>query len=100
MFSPSEGVYTSGMSDPFNGEQIQFPVICHFKIIADNMPGVKTMLEKKLQDLGVVNPLNEGSHSQGGKYVTYNLEVKVASKEYMTQLDHAIRTTKHVRMVL
>ena len=88
------------MSDPFDGEKIKFPVMCHFKIIADNMPGVKVMLEKKLQDLGVVNPLSEGLHSQGGKYVTYNLDVKVASLEYMNQLDHAIRTTKHVRMVL
>ncbi len=86
--------------DPFHGEEIKFPVVCHFKIIADNMPGVRTMLEKKLQDLGVVNPLSEGTHSSGNKYVTYNLEVKVASKEYMAQLDHAIRTTKHVRMVL
>jgi putative lipoic acid-binding regulatory protein len=88
------------MSDPFNGEEIQFPVICHFKIIADNMPGVKTMLEKKLQDLGVVNPLSEGTHSAGNKYVTYNLEVKVGSKEYMMQLDQAIRHAPHVKMVL
>ncbi len=58
------------------------------------------MLEKKLQDLGVINPLSEGMHSSGNKYVTYNIEVKVASKEYMTQLDQAIRSTKHVRMVL
>jgi len=88
------------MSDPFNGEEIKFPVICHFKIIADNIPGVRTMLEKKLQDLGVINPLSEGTHSSGNKYVTYNIEVKVASKEYMYQLDTSIRTTKHVRMVL
>lgn len=87
-------------NDPFNGEEIKFPVICHFKIIADNMPGVRIMLEKKLQDLGVINPLSEGTHSSRNKYVTYNIEVKVASKEYMHQLDNAIRTTKHVRMVL
>ena len=74
--------------------------MCHFKIIADNMPGVRTMLEKRLQDLGVINPLSEGTHSLGNKYVTYNIEVKVASKEYMERLDHAIRTTNHVRMVL
>ena len=88
------------MSDPFNGEEIKFPVICHFKIIADNMPGVRVMLEKKLQDLGVINPLSEGTHSSHNKYVTYNIEVKVASKEYMYPLDQAIRSTPHVKMVL
>ncbi len=58
------------------------------------------MLLKNSKISGVINPLSEEAHSSGNKYVACNIENKVARKEYMYQLDHAIRTTKYVCMVL
>jgi len=84
----------------FGGEEIQFPVLCHYKIIADRMDGVKPMIEKKLQDMGVVNPLNDGTVSANGKYISYDIDIKVASKDFMKKIDDGLRSIPHVRMVM
>ena len=84
----------------FEGEKIQFPVMCYYKVIAEDLPGMEFIIETILIENHVKSPAVKGNKSAGGKYVTYNIEVFVNSLESMNAIDHALRNIKGVRMVL
>lgn len=84
----------------FEGEEIQFPVLCYYKVIAEDLPGMEFIIETTLIENHVKTPAIKGNRSSGGKYVTYNIEVYVNSLETMNKIDAALRAIKGVRMVL
>ncbi len=85
--------------EPFEGRELQFPLTCHFKIIAEEGRDVRTLLEIALAELEIHSPLERGNQSVQGSYVTYNLSVFVDSLESMNLIDGALRAVKGVRMV-
>jgi putative lipoic acid-binding regulatory protein len=84
----------------FEGEEIKFPVLCYYKVIAEDLPGMEFIIETVLIENHVKTPAVKGNRSAGGKYVTYNIEVFVNSLETMNAIDAALRNIKGVRMVL
>ena len=85
--------------DVFGGEKLQFPVECHYKIIAEG-ESVRVLLEIVLEELGITAPLGAGNHSSHGKYVTFNFDWTVDSQEMMERIDARLRSVKGVRIVL
>ena len=58
-----------------DGPDLEFPLYCHYKIIAETSSGIRGRIEKVLLELDIVEPLIEGSHSEKGRYVTYNVKI-------------------------
>lgn len=79
---------------------IAFPVLCHYKIIAENDAGVERQIRQVLKDFGIQRPLRIGRRSTKGKYQAYNVEVVVNSKAFMEKLDAALREIPGVKWVL
>lgn len=86
--------------DGLDPEEIRFPVECFFKIIAEDLPGVRAALEKTLRRLEITSELVEGAHSSAGRYVTYELRWVVASLESMREIDRELKAVRGVKMVL
>ena len=57
-------------------------------------------LEKALFNMGIMNPVTAGNHSARDRYVSFNISIVVNSKEYMDEVDQALRQIPGVRMVL
>lgn len=87
------------MPDP-KPEDIQFPVLCHYKIIAEEHEGVQTAIEKVFLEVNIRVRFEKGRHSDGGKYVTFNADVLIHSLELMQHIDRALRRIQGVKFVL
>lgn len=83
----------------FENEKINFPVDCHFKVIAEDIPNLAFVIETVLMELKVDAPVVEGNKSAKGKYVTYNVTVRVNFQEEMNAIDAALRNIQGVKMV-
>ena len=82
-------------------EELLFPQVCHIKIIADADEGlIRTAIELVFEISEKITALTEGHRSEGGKYVTYNISVRVYSKIEMDKLDVSLRMIPGVRFVL
>lgn len=80
--------------------ELKFPLQCHFRIVAEDRPGIQSELEKALRDLKIQNPLNPGNRSSQGRYLTFTADIHVESREMMNRIDAAFRAVKGVKMVL
>jgi putative lipoic acid-binding regulatory protein len=86
--------------DVFGGQPLRFPVDCHYKIIAEDTEDVRVRIEIVLQELGISARLLQGNHSSQGKYVTFNFDWTLQSKEEMDLIDARLRVIPGVRVVL
>ena len=86
--------------DNFSPENIQFPVICHYKIIAENHDGVQGSIEKVFLEVNIRVRFQEGHHSDTGKYVTFNADIMIYSLELMHHIDRELRKIQGVKFVL
>ncbi len=80
--------------------KLEFPLDCHFKVIAEDLENMHFVIETVLMGQGVSNPLTAGNKSEGGKYITFNVSVRVDSREQMNQIDAELRNIQGVKMVL
>jgi putative lipoic acid-binding regulatory protein len=86
---------------PFGNEELKFPLECHVKIIADADAGaIRAALERALEGMELLTSLSAGNRSESGKFVTYNVAVRMHSKASMDALDAAFRAVPGVRFVL
>ena len=86
--------------DDFSGEKIQFPVLCHYKIIADDHEGVQSAIEKVFLEVNIRVRFEKGRHSDHGKYVTFNADIVIHSLALMRHIDGALRKIEGVKFVL
>ena len=86
--------------DHFSGENIQFPVVCHYKIISEDHEGVQSAIEKVFLEVNIRVRFEKGRHSDHGKYVTFNADVLIHSLELMRHIDRALRQIEGVKLVL
>ena len=84
----------------FCGTALEFPQDCHYKVIAEDLESMHFVIETVLMELGIHNPVEQGNRSAKGKYVTYNISVRVESKEMMNKIDHELRSIVGVKMVM
>lgn len=88
------------MPNPFDNEKIKFPVDCHYKIIAENIPGIDRQIIETLKNHGVNSPLTKSGHSDQGHYISFSADITMHSLESMRLLDRALRSIPGVKMVL
>ncbi|MBU3758766.1 MAG: DUF493 domain-containing protein [Candidatus Omnitrophica bacterium] len=88
------------MNDPFGSEQLRFPLDCQFRIIAESHEHMAFVIETVLMEIGVSAPLKRQNVSNGGKYQSYLVIVRVESADHMNRIDSALRNIAGVRMVL
>ena len=88
------------MIDKKTEPKLEFPLDCHFKVIAEDLENMHFVIETVLMGLGVNSPLTAGNKSEGRKYITFNVSVRVNSREQMNQIDAELRNIQGVKMVL
>ncbi len=86
--------------DSFQAENIRFPVLCHYKIIAEDHEGIQSAIEKVFLEVNIRVRFEKGRHSVQGKYVTFNADVLIHSLELMRLIDQALRRIEGVKLVL
>ncbi len=84
----------------FSGETIRFPVLCHYKIIAEDHEGVQSAIEKIFLEVNMRVRFEKGHHSARGKYVAFNADVMIHSLELMRHIDRELRKIPGVKLVL
>lgn len=78
-----------------------FPTDCHFKVISINLEGVHETLNSILQNQGYVrSAFKSGTRSSNGKYITYDLSLRMESYEHMKTLESALLKVEGVKLVL
>lgn len=87
-------------ADNFSSENIKFPVLCHYKIIAEEHEGIQSAIEKVFLEVNIRARFERGHHSDHGKYVTFNADVLIHSLELMRHIDRALRKIEGVKFVL
>jgi putative lipoic acid-binding regulatory protein len=81
-------------------EKLEFPLDCQFRIIAERNPNMFFVIETVLLENGVKSPLKAENLSEGGKYQSFSVDLRVNSLAQMNQIDQAIRNIVGVKMVL
>lgn len=82
------------------GENIEFPVVCHFKVItvADDM--MQHKLQKVLDELGVKEIIEQANASSSGKFLSFGFSSKVESLEDMKAIDEGLKAVEGVKMIM
>jgi len=88
------------MAKSYKEQELEYPVLCHFKIITEDLKNMHFVIETVLLQLGVKDPVQAGNRSAKGKYITYNVSIMVESKEHMYKIDQALREIEGVKVVL
>lgn len=96
--SGTTGAHVDGwaVSDP----AVLYPAACHFRIIVTGDFVADEQLRQVLATSEIVAPLAPGKQSQGGKYRSLQVTVRVKDRAEMVRLDHDLRAVAGVRMVL
>lgn len=81
-------------------EKLEFPLNCQFRVIAERNPNMFFVIETVLMENGVKSPLKAENLSDGGKYQSFSVDVRVESLEQMNCIDQALRNIVGVKMVL
>ena len=81
-------------------DDLEFPVMCHFRVISENLANMHFVIETVLMQLGVTDPLEEANTSKEGKYISFNVSTVVESREAMAKIDQELRLIEGVKMVL
>lgn len=84
----------------YKPEDIQFPVVCHYKIIAVDHEGVQSAIEKVFLEVNIRVRFEKGHQSGGGKYVTFNADILIHTLELMRHIDREIKKIEGVKVVL
>ena len=81
-------------------DDLVFPVLCHYRVIAVAQKGMHFVIETVLREMGIASPLEEANTSSGGKYVSYCFSTLVDSRETIAKIDRELRLIQGVKMVL
>jgi len=84
-----------------NDSPLEFPLDCHYKVITEEIKNMPFVIETVLMGLGIAKPeVRAGNRSKKGKYITFNITLRVESKTMMDKIDTELRNIAGVRMVL
>ena len=76
---------------------LQFPLECHFRVIAHDQEGIAFVIETVLMELGITSPVEPANTSSGGKYVSFNITVLVESLEQMNLIERSFASAESLR---
>ena len=80
--------------------ELEFPLECHFRVIAANEGPMQEVIESVARGLGITSPVTKANVSGKGKYISFNISTVVESREAMNRIDAELRRIQGVRMVL
>ena len=80
--------------------ELQFPVECHFRVIAENRHNMHFVIETVVMGLGITSPVERSHTSDNDRYVSFRFSTVVESREQMARIDRELRLIEGVRMVL
>lgn len=80
--------------------ELQFPLECHFRVIAENNENMQFVIETVVMGLGITAPVEKTNISGGAKYISFNISTIVRSMEEINNIDRELRLIQGVRMVL
>ncbi len=83
-----------------NEQELEFPLLCHFRVITDNLDNMHFVIETVLLELGITSPVEKVNTSGGGKYISFNISTMVESSEKMKKIDQELRLIQGVKMVM
>lgn len=83
-----------------SNKEIQFPQLCHYRIIALDLPEVSSLILDALYRLGINVELQKGNFSSHGKYVSFSTDIYVDSRKTMGAINLRLREIDAVKMVL
>ena len=83
-----------------SSQELQFPIICHYRIITLDIPDIDLAIKAVLQKFEVKNPLQKGNKSNKGKYLSFGVDINIKSKEEMRQVNSELLDIEGVKMVL
>ena len=83
-----------------NLSELQFPLECHFRVIAENDEKMQFVIETVVMGLGITAPVEKTNISGGARYISFNISAIVCSLEEMNNIDRELRQIRGVRMVL
>lgn len=81
-------------------EKLKFPVVAHHRIIVEASRRNDAVAKSLFDGFDLVEPFAVGHLSSGGKYVVYNLSVRLADRAEMARVDEAIKAVPGVKMCL
>lgn len=87
-------------SCPLDPSDLEFPLECHYRVIAEDHEKMAFVIETVLMQLGVEVPVVRGNASKSGTYVSYSITTVVNSREEMNRIDAELRLIVGVKMVL
>jgi putative lipoic acid-binding regulatory protein len=79
---------------------LEFPLECQFRVIAEDHENMVFVLETVLMQLGVEVPVVRGNKSKNGTYASYTITTVVNSREELSRIDAELRLINGVKMVL
>ena len=85
-------------NDP--GSQLEFPLTCHFRVIARDIENIHFVIETVLMELGITDALLKENTSKQGKYISFSISTDVESLEKLNLIDEELRRIEGVKMVL
>ena len=94
--TPRKVWYNSGMADV----ELKFPVVAHQRLIVESSRRDDAATKGLFAGFDLVEPFAVGHLSSGGKYVVYNLSVRLADRAEMARVDEAIKAVPGVKMCL
>lgn len=86
--------------DPFGGEEIDFPVEVHIRLVCEAGETVFHRVRKAAVELELEDKLQPANQSSGGKYQSYQLSFTAGSPEQLQGIDRTFRAVEGVKMVL
>ncbi len=78
-----------------------FPAECHFKVICLDLIGIHKNLNNILLEVGFEGvAFQPGLRSKAGKYISFEISLKIETHDQMLKVDQAIRSVEGVKMLL
>ncbi|MEM7394551.1 MAG: DUF493 family protein [Verrucomicrobiota bacterium] len=88
------------MQSSFDGAELEFPLECHFRIVAENLDNMYFTIETVLLGLGITDPLEPAHVSGKGNYASFAFSTIVPSRLVMEHIDRELRAIVGVKMVM
>ena len=81
-------------------EKYVYPAVHHFRVITDAEVATEAAITEALGAYEVVSPLARGRSSSGGRYLVFEVSVRLSSRAEHFAVDAAIKGVEGVRILL
>ena len=80
--------------------ELKFPVLAHHRIIVNAEQKDEAFMQALFAGFDLAAPVAEAHASASGKFVSFNLSVRLKDREEMARLDAAIANVPGLKMCL